>query len=98
MAMTDFASGRQITVRPVPKEITYFVLSDKFGWLPDEIERQDAKWIKAYTTMLSIYNEVRNREATKSSKKPQGKNMIYGDDVNKLHKAFGIDKTETKEI
>jgi len=50
-------------------EITYFLLAKEFHWTPEQVDRQDAKKMKALTTILSIYNKVTNQETKKINKK-----------------------------
>ena len=69
MAATEYARGHNITVRPVPKEITYFSLAQQFQWLPDEIDRQDPKKLKGIMHILSIYNNIKNKEIEQLNKK-----------------------------
>lgn len=68
MAATDLARGRNISVKPVPHEITIFMLIKEFGGYPDEWARQSNKDIKALTTILSTFNRVRNAEMERMSK------------------------------
>jgi len=69
LAAWEYASGHPISVSPVPKELTFFSLAKEFGWLPDEIERQDPKSIKGVIHVLSAYNSARNNEIERSSRK-----------------------------
>ena len=69
MAATDLARGRTITVKPVPIEITYFLLAKEFGWLPSQCKNEAAKDLKGITHILSIYNKVRNQQIEKANKK-----------------------------
>lgn len=69
MAAADFARGRSITVKPVPIEITYFLLAKEFGWLPSQIKNESSKDIKGIMQVLSMYNKVRNQEIEKANRK-----------------------------
>jgi hypothetical protein len=69
MAAAEYARGRNITVRPVPQEILYFSLAKEFQWLPDEIDRQEPKKIKGVMHVLSIYNNVKNKEIEVANRK-----------------------------
>ena len=69
MAAAEYARGRNITVRPVPKEILYFSLAKEFQWLPDEIDRQEPKKIKGVMHILSIYNNIKNKEIEAANRK-----------------------------
>jgi len=71
MAAAEYARGRNITVRPVPKEMTYFSLAREFQWLPDEIDRQEPKKIKGVMHILSVYNNVKNKEIEAANRKAQ---------------------------
>ena len=69
MAATDLASGRKVSVQPVPDEIIIFLLAKEFGWTPSQIKAESSKDIKAITTVLSVYNSVLNQKAKQSGKK-----------------------------
>ena len=69
MAISDLASGRKISVKPVPEDITYFVLAKEFNWTPDQIDRMGTKKVKKMLTMVSTYNKVINNEMKKANKK-----------------------------
>ena len=69
MAATDLASGRRVTVQPVPDEIVIFLLAKEFGWTPSQIKAESSKDIKAITTVLSVYNSVLNQKAQQNNKK-----------------------------
>ena len=69
MAAAELARGRTITVRPVPIEITYFLLAKEFGWLPSQIKNEPSKDLKGITHILSMYNKVRNSEIERMNKK-----------------------------
>ena len=69
MAASEYARGRNITVRPVPKAITYFSLAKEFSWLPDEIDRQDPKKLKGVMHVLSVYNNIKNKEIEQANRK-----------------------------
>ena len=69
MAAADFSRGRIITVKPVPLEITYFLLAKEFGWLPSQVKNESSKDIKGIMHVLSMYNKVRNQEIEKSNRK-----------------------------
>ena len=71
MAAAEYARGHTITVRPVPKAMTYFSLAKEFNWLPDEIDRQEPKKIKGVMHVLSIYNNVKNKEIEAANRKAQ---------------------------
>ena len=72
MAASDLAAGRKVGQNPVPKEITWFLLAQEFGWLPSEIKSEDNKDMQGILTVLSTYNQVRNKEIEKSSKGIKG--------------------------
>ena len=65
MAATDYARGRNIAVTPIPKEIVWFSLAKEFGWLPSQIEKESFKNMRGIMRVLSIYNNVRNKEIEK---------------------------------
>ena len=69
MAATELARGRTITVKPVPIEITYFLLAKEFGWLPSQCKGESAKDLKGITHILSIYNKVKNSDMERMAKK-----------------------------
>lgn len=69
MAATELARGRNITVRPVPIEITYFLLAKEFGWLPSQIKNESSKDLKGISHVLSLYNRIKNKEAELAAKK-----------------------------
>ena len=69
MAAGDLARGRKITLRPVPIEITYFLLAKEFGWTPSQCKKESAKDLKAICHILSVYNSVRNQEIENMNKK-----------------------------
>ena len=71
MAAAEYSRGRNITVRPVPRALTYFSLAKEFHWLPDEIDRQEPKKIKGIMHILSIYNNIKNKEIEAANKKAQ---------------------------
>jgi len=73
MAASEYARGRNITVRPVPKEMTYFSLAKEFNWLPDEIDRQEPRKIKAVMHVLSIYNNIKNEEIKQENRKSKNR-------------------------
>lgn len=76
MAATDYARGRNISVDPVPREMTYFSLAKEFSWLPDEIDRQNPKKIKGVLHILSIYNNIKNKEIEASNRKQRSKSKL----------------------
>jgi len=69
MAASEYARGRNITVSPIPKEMTYFSLAKEFHWLPDEIDRQEPRKIKGLMHILSIYNNIKNQEIEQANRK-----------------------------
>lgn len=69
MAAADLALGRIISVKPVPDEITWFLLAKEFGWSPKQIKEMDFKDVKAMTHLLSTYNRVSNQKMERDSKK-----------------------------
>ena len=73
MAASEYARGRNITVRPVPKEIMYFSLAKEFHWLPDEIDRQEPRKIRGIMHVLSIYNKIKNQEIENANRKARMK-------------------------
>ncbi|MEQ9716108.1 MAG: hypothetical protein ABGF52_11325 [Candidatus Asgardarchaeum sp.] len=68
MAATELARGRNITVRPVPIEITYFLLAKEFGWLPSQCQKESSKDLKGITHILSAYNKIKNQEIERMNK------------------------------
>lgn len=68
MAAYNLAKGRQVAASSIDNEITYFLLAKEFHWTPEEIDRQDAKKMKALTTILSVYNKVSNSEMKRVNK------------------------------
>jgi len=73
MAAAEYARGRNITVRPVPKEMTYFSLAKEFNWLPDQIDRQNPRKIKGVMHVLSIYNNIKNKEIEAANRRAQNR-------------------------
>ena len=73
MAASEYARGRNITVRPVPKEIMYFSLAKEFHWLPDEIDRQEPRKIRGVMHVLSIYNNIKNEEIKQANRKAKSR-------------------------
>ena len=69
MAATEYARGRNISIKPLPIELTYFSLAKEFQWLPDQIDRQEPKKIKGVMHVLSIYNNIKNKEIETANKK-----------------------------
>jgi hypothetical protein len=69
LAAAELARGRKITVKPVPMEITYFLLAREFGWLPSQCQAENAKDLKGITHVLSVYNNVKNQEIEQMNKK-----------------------------
>ncbi len=69
MAAVDFSRGRGITVKPVPTEITYFLLAKEFNWTPDQVDKQETKKLKGILHILSTYNKIRNQEVARANKK-----------------------------
>ena len=69
MAASEYARGRNITVRPVPREMMYFSLAKEFHWLPDEIDRQEPRKIRGIMHILSIYNNIKNQEIENANRK-----------------------------
>lgn len=69
MAAAEYSRGHIISVDPVPKEILYFSLAKEFQWLPDEIDRQEPKKIKGVMHVLSIYNNIKNKEIEAANRK-----------------------------
>ncbi len=69
MAAAELARGRNITVHPVPVEITYFLLAKEFGWLPSQIKNESSKDMKGIIHVLSTYNKVKNQEIERMNKK-----------------------------
>jgi hypothetical protein len=69
MAMSDYASGRNISVKPVPDELMFFSFAKEFHWTPDQIRSMKAKDVEAMTTMLNVYNRVKNKEIERANKK-----------------------------
>jgi len=47
----------------------YFSLAKEFNWLPDEIDRQEPRKIKAIMHILSIYNDIKNKETEQANRK-----------------------------
>jgi len=73
MAASEYARGRNITVRPVPKEMTYFSLAKEFNWLPDEIDRQEPRKIRGIMHVLSVYNNIKNEEIKQANRKAKSR-------------------------
>ena len=73
MAASEFARGHNISVKPVPREIMYFSLAKEFRWLPDEIDRQDPKKLRGVIHVLSIYNNIKNKEVEQSNRKSKNR-------------------------
>ena len=73
MAASEYTRGRNITVRPIPKEMMYFSLAKEFNWLPDEIDRQEPRKIKAVMHILSIYNNIKNEEIKQANRKSRNR-------------------------
>ncbi len=73
MAASEYARGRNITVKPVPRDIMYFSLAKEFRWLPDEIDRQDPKKLKGLIQILSIYNNIKNQEIEQMNRKSKNR-------------------------
>ena len=73
MAATDYARGRPIAVRPVPKEITWFSLAKEFGWLPSQIEKEDYENMRGLMHVLSTYNSIRNQEIEQANRKARNR-------------------------
>lgn len=73
MAASEYARGRNITVRPIPKEMTYFSLAKEFHWLPDEIDRQEPRKIKGLIHILSVYNNIKNEEIKQENRKAKNR-------------------------
>ena len=69
MAMGDYASGRGISVKPVPDELTFFSFAKEFHWTPDQIRAMRYKDVNAMILMLNVYNKVKNKEIERASKK-----------------------------
>ena len=69
MAASDLALGRKISVYPVPREITYFLLAKEFGWTPDQCDRQETKKLNGIIHVLSVYNNIKNQEIEKQNRK-----------------------------
>lgn len=49
--------------------MTYFSLAKQFKWLPDEIDRQDPKKLKGLMHVLSVYNDIKNKEIEYANRK-----------------------------
>ena len=73
MAASEYARGRNITVRPIPKEMTYFSLAKEFNWLPDEVDRQEPRKIKGLMHILSVYNNIKNQEIEQANRKARNR-------------------------
>ena len=69
LAAADLGRGRAVATKGINREITYFLLAKEFNWLPDEIDRQDAKIMKALNHMLNDFNKVQSAESKKMSKR-----------------------------
>jgi hypothetical protein len=65
----EYARGHNITVKPFPKELTYFSLAKEFHWLPSQIDAEPVKKINGILRVLSVYNEIKNKEIKRSSRK-----------------------------
>lgn len=73
MAATDYTRGRIISVKPIPKELIYFSMAKEFQWLPDEIDRQNPKKIKGIMHILSVYNNIKNKEIEQANRKAKNR-------------------------
>lgn len=58
MAAADYASGMPISVKPIPKEVTYLFCAEKFHWPPDVVDRQDIKKLNGLIQMSSQVNMI----------------------------------------
>lgn len=56
-------------MKPLPKEVIWFLLGKEFGWSPREIKANDAKDIRAMVHILSTYNRVNNQVAERNARK-----------------------------
>ncbi|MCD6435529.1 MAG: hypothetical protein J7L15_04005 [Clostridiales bacterium] len=69
IAASDLARGKNISIKPIPDEVTYFVLAKEFGWTPQQVKEQNAKDIKAITVILSSFNKTESHEIKMANKK-----------------------------
>jgi hypothetical protein len=69
LAATDLAGGRAVAIKPVPVEITMFLLAKEFHWTCDEIRNSRVKDIKGITTILSTYNRIKNEKIEQQNRK-----------------------------
>lgn len=49
--------------------LSMFLLSEQFGWTPDEIERQPAPVVEAYLHMAALVEDKRKREREREAVK-----------------------------
>jgi hypothetical protein len=69
MAATEYARGHNISTPIVPSEITYFSLAKEFGWLPSQVQNEPYKNIRGIMQVLSIFNEIKNKEIEQTNRK-----------------------------
>jgi hypothetical protein len=50
---------------PMPEEYKDFILSDRFGWTPEEIDKQSAASILSYFTIMDVENRVERKRRGK---------------------------------
>ncbi len=69
MASADLARGQSVATDEFQFEIQMFLLVKEFNWTPSQIRQQNYKDMKAFTTMLSVFNRVKNNEMEKLNRK-----------------------------
>jgi hypothetical protein len=62
------AGGRAISLKPVPIEITMYLLAKEFGWTPNQIKYADYKDIQGICNVLFTYNRIKNQKEANKSK------------------------------
>ena len=69
MASADLARGQSVATDEFQFEIQMFLLVKEFNWTPSQIRQQNYKDMKAFTTMLSVFNRIKNHEMEKLNRK-----------------------------
>ena len=60
-------------MKPIPTEITNYLLAKEFGWTPSQVRAERAIDIKGILHVLSTVNLVKNQEIAKENKKKKGR-------------------------
>lgn len=60
--------GRKIAIKPLPKEIIWFLLAKEFGWSPKDIKEMNVKDVQSMIHILSTYNKVMNQKMERAMK------------------------------